>query len=116
MKSKGIISKSWIQLVVGLLLGVFVLSQSTVYSLKPTADLDKKEQNQSEDNRQQSVQLADAVPTIPTQINLGNQFFLLEKLPNEDSEEKDDLVFDAIIPVGKAFRILFQQIISPNAP
>jgi len=93
-----------------------VLSQSAAYSLHYSSEVYKKEQHNEKDDDQQHIKLADAVPSSTTQINLGYQSFLLEDLSKEDSEERESPSFTFQVPLEKAFKILFRQIISPNAP
>lgn len=115
MKVRGTISKPYIQLAFGLVLGLFVLSQSAAYSINTQTEEVKEEQKSKEGNTEQYIKLADAVPSSSTQINIDYQSFLLEELTLDDVDEEPKPVrFD--IPLGKALKVLFRQIISPNAP
>ena len=116
MKVSRTISKTSIQLVIGLILGTFVISQSTLYSVNAQAEEVKKEQKSDEGDKEQYLTLTNAIPSTPTQINLNYQSFLLEELYREEENESTNKTIRFDIPLGKALKVLFRQIISPNAP
>ena len=91
--------------------------QSASHRLRTFEDADSKEQKseESKDSEKQQITLADAVPSTPPQISFDYHFLLIEP-SREDSEEKQSNSFDVDIPLEKALKILFRQIISPNAP
>lgn len=115
LKIRSTISKNILQVALGLLVGIFVISQ-TVY-LKPVPTEDKKEQ--PEDGIPESAQIvtSEAVTSTSLQINLGFQSYLLGEILQTESDQRKSFSYNHILPsFSKAFKVLFNSIIAPNAP
>ncbi|WP_420576311.1 hypothetical protein [Ekhidna sp.] len=116
MLKKNFISNKIFQTVFGLVLALFVLTQA-VYV--PEQSHDKQEQSDSDHEDQEVQQLSKtaAVPTSSFQINLDYQSYLLNEVFFQDEGEDKSPSVEYILPSAqKALKILFRNIISPNAP
>lgn len=100
----------------GMLIGIIVISQSVVTPLNENRNEETKQQSNTEDH-QDFVQVKEAVTSSPSQINLDFQSVLLEEVAFEEEQDAAKSPFEVLIPsTQKALKILFRQIISPNAP
>lgn len=102
-------------MVLGLLVGTFVLSQ-TIY-LVP--DTQKDTQEQSEEKVPETVQVvtSEAVTSTSFQVNLGFQSYLLEEIFQTESNKKKTVLKDKFLSsASKALQVLLSRIIAPNAP
>lgn len=96
------------------MLALFVLTQAAIV---PDQVDDKQEQSDTEKGETQQLAKSEAVPSSSLQINLDYQSYLLTEVFYQDQEEKKAPVVKLILPATqKALKILFSQIISPNAP
>lgn len=82
-----------------------------------TAFENAKEQSELPDKANQEIQLADAVPSASSQVNLDFQSFLLKEVAFIEAAEVQKSSVDLFVSSAqKALRVLLQKIISPNAP
>ena len=119
MKRINSISNTSLQLLLGLLVGLFVLTQ-TVAIPGDASDEDRQEQSESDtqsSNDQDQANLSEAVPSTGSQIYLGFQSILLQEVTTGSEKEDRGIALEKIVPAThKALKILFRRIISPNAP
>lgn len=116
MKLREHISKGTIQITLGLLIGLFVLTQTVVPSIQHEKT-EQTEQSSEEENSYQELKLSDAIPSSSLQINLDFQSFLLEEVTMSDDNEDGRALSELALPSAqKALKVLFRRIISPNAP
>lgn len=110
-----LISGKFIPAVFGLVLGLFVLTQAVIV---PEQITDKQEQSDSEsDDETPRITKSAAVPSTSLQINLDYQSYLLTEVFYQDLEEEKAPVIKLLVPSAqKALKVLFERIISPNAP
>lgn len=102
----------------GVLVGLLVLTQTTVntYSQAEKSE-DKKEHSDTDSSQSEQVTISEAVPTSGSQINLGFQSILLQKLVLDEETEGQGSVIEKLVPTTqKALKVLFRKIIAPNAP
>jgi len=117
LKIREIISKQIIQVGLGLLIGLFVLVQSSHTQQDIRIKVVDKEQSDDSGQESQQLSLTEAVPFSVPQINLDFQSFLLEEVPFEKEPKEEDTGLDQWAPAAqKALKVLFRRIISPNAP
>lgn len=96
------------------MIGLFVLTQAAII---PEKAVDKQEQSDTESQENQQITKPAAVPSSSIQFNLDYQSYLLEEVFYKDEETENAPVVKQILPSAqKALKILFRQIISPNAP
>lgn len=109
------ISLQKFQLLIGLLIGLFVLTQTTV-----TSEVEVQKDSQEESGKTShtdQIKVSEAVTSSGPQINLGFQSFLLQEVElNTDGEDKSSPLELLVPPAKKALKVLFRRIISPNAP
>lgn len=104
-----------LQLTLGLLIGVFVLSQS-VY-LKPEVQKDSQEQSEEKVPETAQVVTSEAVTSTTLQFNLGFQSYLMEEILQPEVDQKKTLFQEYLLPsINKALKMLLSRIIAPNAP
>ncbi len=116
MKRGSAISKSAVQLLLGIFIGVFVTSQPTTTYNQPNDINDQHEKQSNEKNTEQAqITLSEAVPSIPSHINLNNQSFLMGELMS-GIEKISDTFRNIETPFRKALVVIFRLIIAPNAP
>ncbi|MEP1035588.1 hypothetical protein [Ekhidna sp.] len=98
----------------GIMLALFVLTQAAIV---PEQISDNQEQADSEENEAQLITKSAAVPSSSFHINLDYQSYLLTEVFYQDLErEKVPFVKLQVPSALKALKVLFRQIISPNAP
>ncbi|WP_424962364.1 hypothetical protein [Ekhidna sp.] len=116
MKKNSFISKNLLQTAFGMVLALFVLTQS-VFVQEQSYDQQEQRDSEEEKGETQQISKAEAVPTSSLQINLDYQSYLLNEVffPDED-EYKSPAVKQILPSAQKALKILFRRIISPNAP
>lgn len=99
----------------GVVLALFVLTQAAIVPDQIVPD--KQEKNDSQEESEQQIAKAAAVPSSSFQINLDYQSYLLNEVFFQDQEKSKTPVIKRFIPnVQKALKVLFRRIISPNAP
>lgn len=99
----------------GLLIGLFVLTQSTFVPRVP-AEADPQEESGTS-SEQEKVQISEAVTTSGSQINVEFQSFLLAEVILDSTGQEKKSPLDLLVPPAKkALNVLFRRIISPNAP
>lgn len=99
----------------GVLIGVFVLTQTTV----PTQAKPGQDQHEESDKQTSNDQLtiSEAVTSSGMQLNLGFQSILLQEVHTDEEAEDQSSLIERLIPSSqKALKILFRRIISTNAP
>lgn len=102
------------QVTFGVAMALFVLTQAVIV---PDQETDKQEQTDNENEEVQQFSKVTAVPSSSLQINLDYQSYLLTEVFYQDEQENNTPVEKLILPTTqKALKILFRQIISPNAP
>ena len=102
------------QVTFGVAMALFVLTQAVIV---PNQETDKQEQTDTENEEVQQFSKVTAVPSSSLQINLDYQSYLLTEVFYQDEQENNTPVEKLILPTTqKALKILFRQIISPNAP
>jgi len=114
LKIRDFISKKLIQVLIGIFIGAFILTVSTV-NVTYESKKDTKEQSSSGE-RELQITRAEAITSSPGQINVEFQSFLLEEVvfvKDDDLKKPVDILGDY---TQKVFKILFRSIISPNAP
>ena len=101
----------------GLLVGLFVLMQTTVVPEAPSNN-DQQEQSESDtDSSNEQTSISEAVPTSGSQIYLGYQSILLQVVTTAEDKEDNGTILEKVVPTThKALKVLFRRIISPNAP
>ena len=117
MKRFNSISTQSLQLLVGLLIGLFVLSQSTITTSNFDRE-DSQEQSQSESKHSdEKATVSEAVPSNGPQVNLGFQSILLQEfIQGEPVDEKGVILGKIAITSQKALKVLSRRFIAPNAP
>lgn len=96
------------------MLALFVLTQAAIV---PETVVDKQEQADSEEGEKQQIEQSVAVPSSAFQINLDYQSYLLTEVFYQDKETEKAPIVKILVPSAqKALKVLFRQIISPNAP
>ena len=116
MKIRANISQRALQALLGLFIGFVVLAQNTI-SVQNQQNNDAQEQSEGDQSEEKQLVLSEAVPSSSLQINLDFQSFLLEEVTlDEEGEEQKASVKEWLPSAQKALKILFQRIISPNAP
>lgn len=117
MKSRSTISNKFLKIAIGLIVGLFVLTQTVIYSTPDTSNDPSKEQSDVPENGKQQLSLSEAVPSAITQINLDFQSFLIEEVEfDDDNSEVESPAKELISLSNKALKIILRRIISPNAP
>lgn len=115
LKARKNISKLALQIVLGLFVGTFILTQS-IY-LKPEIQKDQQEQSGEDIPESTQIVTSKAVTSSSLQLNLGFQSYLLEEIfQTEDGQEKAHLQDGFISTANKALKVLLSRIIAPNAP
>jgi predicted histidine transporter YuiF (NhaC family) len=115
LKIRNTISKNILQVALGLLVGVFVISQ-TVY-VKPAPSEDKQEKSENEAPENAQIVTSEAVTVTSLQINLGFQSYLLGEVVQTQSDQRKSFYYNHLLPsFSKAFKVLFNRIVAPNAP
>ena len=116
LKARKNISKFALQIVLGLFVGTFILTQS-IY-LNPEIQKDQQEQSGGEDAPESTQVVASkAVASSSAQFNLGFQSYLLEEIfQTEDGHKKSHFQDGFISTANKALKVLLSRIIAPNAP
>ncbi len=106
-------NKSWLLILLGLLIGAFVLfNASKIGSFKEV----KTEQ---EPQPSKDAAIGEKVEAVPAQVQTPpeKQSYLIQILPNPKPESGDEVGIDKFFPAPyKIFEVLFKLIISPNAP
>jgi len=103
--------------VIGLLVGLFVLTQTTIPSNQPQNDSQKEQSESGSEPDGDQVSVSEAIPSSGSQINLGFHSILLqENTLSEETEDEGYLLENVVPSAQKALRVLLQRIISPNAP
>ncbi|MEQ9403162.1 MAG: hypothetical protein RIM99_06245 [Cyclobacteriaceae bacterium] len=117
MLKKTYISKQTVQLFFGIILSVFVLTQS-VQVATITTDIEKQtDQSESEKEAEASVVQSQAITNSTSQISLGFDSYLLDEVTFQEEESRRKISSELLIPtVHKAIWVLLRKIISPNAP
>lgn len=102
-------------LLIGLAVGFLAISTSHYPKLSVLMDTEQAAE-QSENDEGAVLKAFDAIPSS-AQFTLTHEFLLINILPDL-SEEKDEesTCEDTAISGSKILKILFQRIISPNAP
>ncbi|MEO9482585.1 MAG: hypothetical protein ABJG47_04040 [Ekhidna sp.] len=114
MKISKYIPKKTVHVAFGLFIALFVLTQAVIV---PSQDTDRQEQADSEKEEVQQLSKVAAVPSSSIQINLDYQSYLLTEVFFQHQKGEKISVEKLILPsTQKALKILFRQIISPNAP
>ncbi len=109
------ISPLRLQILMGLIIGLFVITQSTVVS-NVSSEQDPNEEADTE-GQIEKIKASEAVTTSGSQINLGFQSILLSEVILDDKNEEKRSSRDLYVALTKkAFKILFRRIISTNAP
>lgn len=89
----------------------------TQAAIVPEQFTDKQEQADTDEEELQQIEKAAAVPSSSLQINLDYQSYLLAEVFYQDQEKgKTPVVKLLVLSSQKALKILFERIISPNAP
>jgi predicted histidine transporter YuiF (NhaC family) len=115
LKIRNTISKNILQVALGLLVGIFVISQ-TVY-VKPAPSKDKQEKSEKEAPENAQIVTSEAVTVTSLQINLGFQSYLLGEVVQTQSDQRKSFYYNHLLPsFSKAFKVLFNRIVAPNAP
>jgi len=117
LKLRAFISKQRLQLVIGLFIGLFVLTQTTTtYTEVQSNNFEAEEQSDSGEETAQ-LNISEAVPSSGSQINVDFQSFLLGEVSfGEETKEKRSPLKVLSQSCQKALKVLFRRIISPNAP
>ncbi|MEM0940859.1 MAG: hypothetical protein AAGI25_13850 [Bacteroidota bacterium] len=103
------------QLLIGLLIGLFVLTQTSITSGEHTTKDNQEESNSSSTTEQTKV--SEAITSSGLQINLGFQSFLLQELVRDIKGMDTKSSLEALIsPMKEVLNVLLRRIISPNAP
>lgn len=114
------ISNFLLRSVVALGLVVGFLSISLSVPFIPVAEEGETLQvDQSADDDQQSEVVLKAFDAITSsvQINLNQEFFLIDVLPElEELSEETGNAQESVLAGNKVLKVLFRRIISPNAP
>lgn len=96
------------------MIGLFVLTQSVLVNEQIT---DSQEQSDTENEDKQQITKPNVALSTSLQINLDYQSYLVTEVFYQDVENKKTPLRTQIIPtLEKALKVLFRQIISPNAP
>jgi len=117
-KSKNISGK-YFSACFGILLALFVLTQAVYVPMQVADSYEQQGTSDTEDDTQEPQQLTKtaALPSSLLQLNLGYQSYLLNEVFFFLEDEEKPTTFKQILPATqKALKILFQRIISPNAP
>ncbi|MFK7954302.1 MAG: hypothetical protein AB8B73_15735 [Ekhidna sp.] len=115
MKARKNISKLGLQIVLGLFVGTFILTQS-IY-LEPDTYQDQQEQSSEDAPESTQVVISKAVTSSTVQFNLGFQSYLLEEIfQTEEGQKQTHLQDELISTANKALKVLLGRIIAPNAP
>ncbi len=100
----------------GLLVGFLSLTISGSYSFV-CEDATEVTPEQTSDEEETVISTFDAITGSSIQFSFGQESFLIEILPEfNDQEEAVASSQSAILAFDKVLKILFQRIISPNAP
>lgn len=106
-------------LVSGIFVAILVMSTTTVQISQYLCDAQEVEHPTDDNNAakdQESLKAFEAI-TTSAQITLEHEFSLIHILPELINEEKEYFSSENLTTIGgKASKILFRQIISPNAP
>lgn len=116
LKRFNFISKQTLQLLMGVLVGFYVLTQTTV-TTHVIAAQDQQEQESEKETSTDQLTISEAVTLSGSQINLGFQSILLEEVAQDQEVKNQGSLLDGItLATQKALKILFSRIISTNAP
>ncbi|MEP0984595.1 hypothetical protein [Ekhidna sp.] len=114
MRISKYISKKLFQTTFGIVIGLFVLTQSVLVNEQVP---DNQEQSDSEGKEKQQITKPTVALSTSLQINLDYQSYLVTEVFHQGVDDKKTPLKTRIIPtLEKALKVLFRQIISPNAP
>ncbi|GAB4232909.1 MAG: hypothetical protein Tsb0034_05900 [Ekhidna sp.] len=118
LKTNAFISQKTVQVVFGLLLGLFVLAQTVPSTSVLDEAKDTTEQSGTkDDHKSQQLSISEAIPYSTVQINLNFQSFLLQEIATRENESENESPLNYLEKSAtKAFKVLFNRIISTNAP
>ncbi|MFT6881977.1 MAG: hypothetical protein ACI83W_000337 [Marinoscillum sp.] len=106
-------------IILGLLVGFLSLSIGGSYTIE-TADIaitDVSKTSEEQPEQEMMISNFDAITTSIGQFSFSHESILLEILPAlDDQEETETIAQSTILYSDKVLKILFQRIISPNAP
>ncbi|MEM6734912.1 MAG: hypothetical protein AAF620_02465 [Bacteroidota bacterium] len=115
MKRFHSISSQRTQLLIGLLIGLFVLTQTSINSSEDIAKDNQEESNHSSTTEQTKV--SEAITSSGLQINLGFQSFLLQELVLDTRGVDTKSSLEVLVAsIEEVLKVLLRRIISPNAP
>ncbi|MFY0607814.1 MAG: hypothetical protein JXR10_13940 [Cyclobacteriaceae bacterium] len=103
----------------GLLVGFLSLTISGSYTFvsQATAEVNTQQPSDEQSKDETVISSFDAITGSTIQFSFGQESFLIEILPElDDQEETKSVSQSSILALDKVLKILFQRIISPNAP
>ncbi len=105
--------------ILGLLVGFLSLSIGGSYTIETAhiASIDVSKTSEEQPEQEMVISNFDAITTSIGQFSFSHESILLEILPAlDDQEETETVAQSTILYSDKVLKILFQRIISPNAP
>ena len=117
MNKQLFISEKNIRLIIGMLLGFFVLTQSVYDVPSNTADSQEQSAEDTANDLPDNVITQSKALTSSSQIELGFESYLLDERSFDEEQQGKVIPHELIAPrIHKAIRILFSRVIAPNAP
>ncbi|NQZ75869.1 MAG: hypothetical protein HRT61_07110 [Ekhidna sp.] len=103
-----------IHTIFGVMIALFVLTQAVLVHEQVE---DRTEQSDTENEGQQQISKAAVSHSSSLQLNLDYQSYLLSEVFYQESiDEEAPISYKIASTFEKALRVIFRQIISPNAP
>ncbi len=103
-----------ITLIVGILTGLYTMQLSISTDINLSDQVEVPSEDESSD--EVVIKSIDAI-NYSSQINVDHEVFLIEEISESEESIESSHIKDQVVTKSlKVFRILFQRIISPNAP